>query len=58
MVEKKIELRRTRSRRKKLTKLKERLARAKSNSEREAALKKIHRISPFWKEPKPATAAK
>ena len=58
MVEKKIELRRTRSRRKKLTKLKEKLAAAKSNTERDAALKKIHRISPFWKEAKPAAAAK
>src|SRR5689334_9303231 len=51
MVEKKIELRRTRARRKKLTKLKEKLARAKTGGDRDAALKKIHRISPFWKEP-------
>lgn len=54
MVEKKTELRRTRSRRKKLTKLKSRLANAKSNSERDQVLKKIHRISPWWKEPAPA----
>jgi hypothetical protein len=54
MVERKIELRRTRTRRAKLTKLKARLAKAKSNSEKEAVVKKIHRISPWWKEPKPA----
>jgi hypothetical protein len=51
MVEKKIELRRTRARRKKLTKLKERLAKAKTGGDRDITLKKIHRISPFWKEP-------
>jgi hypothetical protein len=51
MVEKKIELRRTRSRRAKLAKLKDKLAKAKTGGERDAALKKIHRISPFWKEP-------
>ncbi len=56
MVEKKIELRRTRARRKKLTKLKDRLAKAKNGGERDTALKKIHRISPFWKEPKAAGA--
>ena len=54
MVERKSELRRNRSRRKKLTKLKARLAKAKTNSERDVVLKKIHRISPFWKEPAPA----
>lgn len=58
MVEKKIELRRTRARRKKLTKLKEKLAKAKNSGERETALKKIHRISPFWKEAKPVAAGK
>jgi hypothetical protein len=58
MVEKKAELRRTRARRKKLTKLKDKLAGAKNNGERETALKKIHRISPFWKEAKPANEAK
>ena len=54
MVEKQIELRRTRARRKKLLKLKTRLAKAKTSGDRETALKKIHRISPFWKEVKPA----
>jgi len=57
MVEKKSELRRTRSRRAKLVKLKARLAKAKSNSERDQILKRIHRISPWWK-PAPAAAAK
>jgi hypothetical protein len=49
MVEKKSELRRRRSRRAKLGKLKAKLAKAKSNSERDTVLKKIHRISPWWK---------
>ncbi|MBI1830758.1 MAG: hypothetical protein HYR84_04825 [Planctomycetes bacterium] len=57
MVEKKSELRRTRSRRAKLTKLKARLAKAKTNSERDQILKRIHRISPWWKQPQPAPAA-
>ena len=56
MVEKKSELRRVRARRKKLTKLKDRLAKAKNNGERDVVLKKIHRISPWWEAPK--TAAK
>ena len=54
MVERKIELRRKRARRKKLLKLKDRLARAKNSGERETVLKKIHRISPFWQAPKAA----
>lgn len=58
MAEKQIELRRKRSRRKKLTKLKERLAKAKSNNERDQVLKKIHRVSPWWQAPKTAPAAK
>lgn len=58
MVEKKIELRRTRARRKKLTKLKGMLAKAKTSGDKDQVLKKIHRISPFWKEAKPAAAAK
>jgi hypothetical protein len=56
MVERKIELRRQRSRRKKMLKLKDRLAKAKNNGERDLVLKKIHRISPWWQAPK--TAAK
>jgi hypothetical protein len=56
MVERKIELRRQRARRKKLLKLRDRLAKAKTNNERDVVLKKIHRISPWWQAPK--TAAK
>jgi hypothetical protein len=56
MAEKQIELRRKRSRRKKMLKLKTRLARAKTNSERDQIVKKIQRISPWWTAPK--TAAK
>lgn len=51
MVERQIELRRRRSRRKKMLKLKRRLARAKNSGDRETVLKKIHRISPFWQAP-------
>jgi hypothetical protein len=51
MVERRIELRRQRTRRKKLAKLKAKLAKAKTGGDRDQALKKIHRISPWWKEP-------
>lgn len=50
MVERKIELRRRNARRKKLLKLKKKLAGAKDNRERDAVLTKIHVISPWWKE--------
>lgn len=50
MVERKIELRRRRSRGAKLAKYKSKLASAKDGKEREDILKKIHRISPWWKE--------
>jgi hypothetical protein len=50
MVERKIELRRRNSRRKKLLKLKDKLAVAKEGKEKEAILTKIHVISPWWKE--------
>jgi hypothetical protein len=56
MVERKIELNRRRQRRKKLTKLKKKLGIAKTPHEKEVTLQKIHRISPWWKEP--AAAAK
>jgi hypothetical protein len=55
MVEKKSELRRRRSRGKKLAKLKAKLAKAKTGGDKDTLLKKIHRISPWWKE---AVAAK
>ncbi len=51
MVERRIELNRRYHRKKKMAKLKERLAAAKSNSERETILRKIHILSPWWQEP-------
>jgi hypothetical protein len=51
MVERKIELRRRRSRSKKLVKLKDKLAIAKEGKEKDGILSKIHVISPWWKEP-------
>jgi hypothetical protein len=57
MVERRTELNRRYQRKKKLTKLKAKLANAKSNHEKEQILKKIHAISPFWTEPKPEPTA-
>jgi hypothetical protein len=51
MVERKSELKRRQHRRKKLFKLKARLATAKEGREREQVLLKIHNLSPWWKEP-------
>jgi hypothetical protein len=51
MVERKTELKRRYQRKKKLTKLKKKLATAKDSREKEAVLKKILVVSPFWKEP-------
>lgn len=51
MVEKKIELRRRQARKKKLLKLKGKLAKAKDGKERDAVLGKIRIVSPWWKEP-------
>ncbi len=51
MVERKMELRRRRARRKKLLKLKDKLAGAKEGKEKDAVLAKIHIVSPWWKEP-------
>jgi hypothetical protein len=56
MVERRSELNRRYGRKKKMAKLKAKLAAAKDGREREAILKKIHRISPWWAEPKPQTA--
>jgi hypothetical protein len=53
MVERKSELKRRYHRKKKMTKLKAKLAAAKDGREREAILKKIHILSPWWKEPAP-----
>lgn len=51
MVERKIELRRRRARKKKMDKFKDKLDAAKDDREKEAILLKIHRISPWWVEP-------
>jgi len=53
MVERRTELKRRYHRKKKMAKLKARLASAKSHSDREAILKKIRAISPWWQEPAP-----
>ena len=50
MVERRIELNRRYRRKKKMTKLKAKFAAAKDGREKEAILKKIHIISPFWQE--------
>ena len=54
MVERRIELDRRFQRKKKMRKLKAKLAAAKDARERGPILEKIHRISPWWIEPKPA----
>jgi hypothetical protein len=56
MVERRSELNRRYSRQRKMRKLKARLAGAKDHREREAILRKIHLLSPEWKEPAPAKA--
>jgi hypothetical protein len=55
MVERRSELKRRQHRKKKMRKLKARLAAAKDGREREQVLQKIHILSPWWKEPAPAT---
>jgi hypothetical protein len=56
MVERKIELRRRRQRKAKLTKLKRKLATAKDARGKEEVLRKIHVLSPWWKEPQASKA--
>jgi hypothetical protein len=51
MVERKTELKRRYHRKKKLSKLKAKLAAAKDGRDKEAILKKIRVISPWWTEP-------
>jgi hypothetical protein len=51
MVERRIELNRRYHRKKKLAKLKTKLATAKEGREREQILQKIKALSPWWKEP-------
>jgi hypothetical protein len=50
MVERRIELNRRYHRKKKLRKLKARLAKAKDGREKDNVLRKIHILSPWWKE--------
>ena len=56
MVERRKELDQRYQRKKKMSKLKAKLAAAKDARERETVLKKIHVISPWWKEPAKAPA--
>jgi hypothetical protein len=51
MVERKIELKRRQHRKLKMRKLKAKLAAAKDGGKKEAILKKIHNLSPWWQEP-------
>ena len=55
MVERRSELKRRQHRKKKMRKLKARLAAAKDAREREQILQKIHILSPWRQEPAPAT---
>jgi hypothetical protein len=54
MVERRIELNRRYGRKRKMAKLKAKLAAAKDNREREQILQKIRRLSPWWTEPETA----
>lgn len=51
MVERRVELRRRYHRKKKMLKLKAKLAAATDPKDREKILYKIHCLSPFWTEP-------
>jgi hypothetical protein len=51
MVERRTELNRHYHRKQKLAKLKRKLQAAKDPRDRDAVLKKIHALSPWWKEP-------
>jgi hypothetical protein len=52
MVERRKELNQRYGRKKKMAKLKAKLAAAKDGRDKEAIIKKIHRISPWWEVPK------
>ena len=54
MVERKMELKRRYHRKKKLAKLKAKLASVKEGREKENLLRKIHILSPWWSEPQAA----
>lgn len=58
MVERRVELNRRYHRKAKMLKLKRKLATAKEGREKDAVLKKIHMISPWWVEPETAPAKK
>ena len=51
MVERRSELRRRQARKKKMFKLKAKLATAKEGRDKDLVLQKIHVMSPWWKEP-------
>jgi hypothetical protein len=51
MSERQTELKRRRHRKKKMHKLKAKLASARDGREKDAILKKIHVLSPWWAEP-------
>ena len=51
MVERRMELKRRYHRKKKMAKLKAKLASAKDGRERDNILNKIHLLSPWWTEP-------
>lgn len=51
MVERKSELKRRYHRKKKMAKLKAKLANAKTPHDKDNILKKIHILSPWWQEP-------
>ncbi|HEV3259330.1 MAG TPA: DUF6800 family protein [Gemmataceae bacterium] len=54
MVERKIELNRRYHRKQKLRKLKNKLAAAKDGGKKEAILRKIHLLSPWWTPAEPS----
>ncbi len=56
MVERRSELNRRYKRKAKMRKLKAKLAKAKDARDKETLIKKIHKMSPAWKEPQPAKA--
>lgn len=56
MVERRIELDRKYRRKKKMRKLKLKLGLAAGGEERDKVLFKIHRLSPWWREPEAAPA--
>lgn len=55
MVERKIELRRRYHRKRKMLKLKVKLASAKDSKDKEKIMAKIHSLSPWWEEPQETT---